>query len=197
MMADPAQQTALSPRAQSVANQIDAAVLWFTTHWLAVFAGYGATVVGLASLAPLLKGAGYETASRFIYLPYQLICHQRAERSFHLHGEQMAFCERDVAIVTAAVLTGILFSIIRRRVTFPQIGFMVVVLFALPMAIDGGTQLVGLRESTPELRVLTGSLFSFGVGWFVLPHLEAGFASMRDEIVNRRASQRQESAGAA
>jgi uncharacterized membrane protein len=196
-MAEPARQAALTPRAQSVANQIDTAVLWFATHWLAVFAGYGATVVGLASLAPLLKGSGYETAAQLIYLPFRLICHQRADRSFHLHGEQMAFCERDVAIVTTAVLTGILFALIRRWSGPPRIAFWVVVLFALPMALDGGTQLVGLRESTPELRILTGALFSIGVGWFVLPHLEAGFGSMRDEIASRRTSHRQETTGAA
>jgi uncharacterized membrane protein len=196
-MAEPARQAALTPRAQSVANQIDTAVLWFATHWLAVFAGYGATVVGLASLAPLLKGSGYETAAQLIYLPFRLICHQRADRSFHLHGEQMAFCERDVAIVTTAVLTGILFALIRRWSGPPRIAFWVVVLFALPMALDGGTQLVGLRESTPELRILTGALFSIGVGWFVLPHLEAGFGSMRDEIASRRTSHRHETTGAA
>jgi uncharacterized membrane protein len=195
-MAEPARQAALTPRAQSVANQIDAAVLWFATHWLAVFVGYGATVVGLASLAPLLKGSGYETAAKLIYLPFRLVCHQRAARSFHLHGEQMAFCERDVAIVTVAVLTGILFALIRRWNGLPRIPFWVVVVFALPMAIDGGTQLVGLRESTPELRVLTGTLFSVGVGWFVLPHLDAGFASMRDEIAGRRTSDRRETMGA-
>jgi uncharacterized membrane protein len=196
-MAEPARQAALTPRAQSVANHIDTAVLWFATHWLAVFAGYGATVVGLASLAPLLKGSGYETAAQLIYLPFRLICHQRADRSFHLHGEQMAFCERDVAIVTTAVLTGILFALIRRWSGPPRIAFWVVVLFALPMALDGGTQLVGLRESTPELRILTGALFSIGVGWFVLPHLEAGFGSMRDEIASRRTSHRHETTGAA
>jgi uncharacterized membrane protein len=196
-MAEPARQAALTPRAQSVANQIDTAVLWFATHWLAVFAGYGATVVGLASLAPLLKGSGYETAAQLIYLPFRLICHQRADRSFHLHGEQMAFCERDVAIVTTAVLTGILFALIRRWSGPPRIAFWVVVLFVLPMALDGGTQLVGLRESTPELRILTGALFSIGVGWFVLPHLEAGFGSMRDEIASRRTSHRHETTGAA
>ncbi len=196
-MADPAQSPALSARAQAIAGRIDAAVLWFATHWLAVFIGYGATVVGLASLAPILSGTGHETASRLIYLPFRLICHQRDDRSFHLHGEQMAFCERDVAIVSAAVLTGILFAVDRRWRGLPRIGFSFVVLLALPMAIDGGTQLVGLRESTPALRVLTGTLFSLGVGWFVLPHLERGFASMRDEIASRRNVHRNEATRAA
>ncbi|MEX2314865.1 MAG: DUF2085 domain-containing protein, partial [Thermomicrobiales bacterium] len=145
------------------------------------------TVVGLAALAPLLKAAGHPTAANVIYLLYRLICHQRADRSFHLNSEQMAFCERDVAIVSCAVLTGLAFAIVRQRWAIPTISFVAVVLFALPMALDGGTQLIGLRESTPELRVLTGSLFSLGVGWFVLPHLATGFASIRDEVHARRA----------
>lgn len=188
MMTEPAPAATLTPRAQSAARWIDSAVLWVATHWLAFFIGYGAGVVGLAALAPLLAANGYETASRILYLPYRLICHQRDDRSFHLHGEQMAFCERDVAIVTAAVLAGLSFALIRRWRGLPRIGFAVAIIFALPMAIDGGTQLIGLRESTPELRVLTGSLFSLGAGWFVLPHLENGFASIRDEIQARRVS---------
>ena len=197
MMSEPAWTRALSPRAQSIANHIDTAVNIFATHWLAAFIGYGAVVIGLASLAPMLNGAGYETASRFIYLPFRLICHQRDDRSFHLHGEPMAFCERDVAIVSAAVLTAVLFAVVRQRRHLPNVGFSVAVLLALPMALDGGTQLIGLRESTTGLRVLTGTLFSFGVGWFVLPHLESGFMSIRDDIANRRGEHRNEAPEAA
>ena len=194
-MPDPAQSAALTPRAQSIADQIDRAVFWFATHWLSVFVGYGTAVLGLASIAPILHGAGHQTASRFIYLPFRLICHQRDDRSFHLRGEQMAFCERDVAIVSAAVVTGVLFAIFRRLRNLPRITFGIVVLLALPMAIDGGTQLVGLRESTTELRILTGTLFSVGVGWFVLPYLETGFASIRDEITSYGVSQDSGTAG--
>jgi uncharacterized membrane protein len=197
MIAEPTPPTALTPRAQAVADQIDRAVGWFTVHWLAIFVGYGALVVGLSSAAPLLRGEGYGTAARFIYIPYRLMCHQREDRSFHLHGEQMAFCERDAAIVSAAIITGLLFAVIRRWWNLPAIPFRVALLFALPMAIDGGTQLVGLRESTALLRVITGTLFSVGVGWFILPHLEAGFASISSEIRCRRVTSQHEATGAA
>ncbi|HEX5163749.1 MAG TPA: DUF2085 domain-containing protein [Thermomicrobiales bacterium] len=187
MIAEPRRAVPLTPRAQAIANRIDAAVLWVVTHWLAVFAGYGTMVVGLALLAPLLESSGHQMAARFIYLPFRLICHQRDDRSFHLAGEKLAFCERDVAIVSAAVLTGLLFAVMRHWRAVPRIGFRAVVACALPMAIDGGTQLFGLRESTAELRVLTGTLFSLGAGWFVLPYLETGFAAIRDEIRGRQA----------
>ena len=42
----------------------------------------------------------------------------------------------------------------------------------LPMAIDGTTQMFGLRESTWELRVLTGTLFGLGNVWFALPLIQ-------------------------
>jgi uncharacterized membrane protein len=188
MIAEPGRAVPLTPRAKQVANRIDTAVLWVATHWLAVFIGYGVSVLGLATLAPVLESANHGTAARFIYLPFRLICHQRDDRSFHLAGEKLAFCERDVAIVAAAVLTGFIFAMLRHWRSLPLIGFGAVVALALPMALDGGTQLVGLRESTPDLRVLTGTVFSIGVGWFVLPHLESGFTTIRNEISGRRST---------
>jgi uncharacterized membrane protein len=47
----------------------------------------------------------------------------------------------------------------------------------VPMALDGGTQLFGWRESTWELRTLTGIIFGLGVCWFVLPYIEYGASS--------------------
>jgi hypothetical protein len=35
------------------------------------------------------------------------------------------------------------------------------------------------------LRVITGAIFAAGVCWLLFPHLEAGFARMRDQIERR------------
>jgi uncharacterized membrane protein len=43
-----------------------------------------------------------------------------------------------------------------------QIPLIAVLLMMLPMAIDGISQLVGLRESNNVLRFLTGFMFTFG-----------------------------------
>ncbi len=45
-------------------------------------------------------------------------------------------------------------------------------LLILPMAWDGTTQMFGWRESTWELRVMTGTLFGLSTVWFVLPLLQ-------------------------
>ena len=41
----------------------------------------------------------------------------------------------------------------------------------LPTAIDGGTQLLGLRESTNPLRLISGILFGLAVVWFTYPQI--------------------------
>jgi uncharacterized RDD family membrane protein YckC len=58
-------------------------------------------------------------------------------------------------------------------------------LLSMPMAIDGLTQLVGLRESTWQLRVLTGVSFALATVWFVYPRLESGFAEVRAVLAAR------------
>ncbi|MGH2561240.1 MAG: DUF2085 domain-containing protein [Thermomicrobiales bacterium] len=158
-----------------VARVVDVVVAGFVRHWLlavnTIMAGY----VGLAALAPILRAAGYDVLARPIYAVYSLICHQRPGRSFHLQDEQMAFCERDTAIFAAVIAGGLVFALLRSRLG--PLAVWGLVALSLPMAVDGLTQLVGLRESAWELRVLTGSLFGVGVVWFVFPHLERGFAT--------------------
>ena len=103
-------------------------------------------------------------------------------------GYKVAFCERDVAIYGGILIGGLAFSLVRRRVKpLPVlIWFLVGV---LPMAIDGGTQLIsgfpllpagwGPRESTPFLRTATGLLFGVLNAWLAYPHLEQSMAETR------------------
>ena len=90
-------------------------------------------------------------------------------------GFQVAFCQRDTAIYLSAFLTCLAYAMVRRRHPVGPMPFRLYMLFAVPMAVDGLTQLVGLRESTPFLRTLTGALFGFGSAWLVLTYVEASF----------------------
>jgi uncharacterized membrane protein len=175
-------QTPLSPRAQAVADAIDRVVLRLANWWLLVAVGWGTAVVGFAALAPLAEGRGYDRLARGIYLAYRPFCHQRAERSFHLAGEKMAFCERDLAIVAGAVFCCIIYAVARRLTTIPAIPGVALVLLIAPMAIDGGTQLVGLRESTWQLRLATGGLFAVASCWLLLPRLDIAFDALKRSI---------------
>jgi uncharacterized membrane protein len=87
-------------------------------------------------------------------------------------------------------LFGLLFTLTGRRwKPLPMMAWLLVGL--LPIALDGGSQLVGMmfsgaqggvfgfigevfppRESTPLLRTLTGFLFGFTTAWFGYPLVE-------------------------
>jgi uncharacterized membrane protein len=168
-------------------------------HWLATLnLALGLFLAG-ALTAPVLAVAGWASAADSLYAAYHLACHQWAFRSFFFFGPQavysqqqladlgvdpfgvvgghglgwkMAFCERDLAIYVGMLVVGLLYA--RRRDLRP-VGFVLYGLLILPMALDGFTQLFGWRESTWELRVVTGLLFGLASAWLVLPRMDASF----------------------
>lgn len=93
-------------------------------------------------------------------------CHQLASRSYFLNGNEMPFCARDLGIFIGLVLGMALALVIKTR---PPV--LLVLLGFLPMALDGGWQLLTSYESTNEIRLLTGILA--GVAAAMLIHLIA------------------------
>jgi uncharacterized membrane protein len=168
-------------------------------HWLLTLnLALGVFLTG-AFAAPVLARLGWTSLADPIYAAYHFTCHQWAFRSFFLFGQQptygeqqladlgldpftytgsqalgwkMAFCERDLAIYIGLLLVGVLYA--RRRDPRPS-SFLVYGVLILPMAVDGFTQLFGWRESTWELRVVTGLLFGLASAWLVLPRLDESF----------------------
>ena len=93
-------------------------------------------------------------------------------------GWKVALCQRDVAIYATVFVTGLLYSLVRYRLR--PLPFKVYVLFLIPIGVDGLTQLVGWRESTPFLRTLTGALFGFASVWFAYPYVEDAMQEVLD-----------------
>ncbi len=86
-------------------------------------------------------------------------------------GYKFPVCARDLAIYGAMILGGLVFPFIRRvddRIAPPLIYFLIAI---VPIALDGGSQLIGLRESTNELRLITGSIAGIAVPFYVIPIL--------------------------
>jgi uncharacterized membrane protein len=168
-------------------------------HWLLTLnAALGVFLAG-ALAAPVLAAVGWAAAADAVYAAYHFTCHQWAFRSFFFFGQQpiysqqslaaqgidpfgfvgnptlgwkMAFCERDLAIYVGLFVVGLLYA--RQRDLKPS-GLLLYGVLILPMAVDGFTQLFGWRESTWELRVVTGLLFGLASAWLVLPRLDASF----------------------
>ena len=98
-------------------------------------------------------------------------------------GYKVAVCERDVAIYGAILFSGLIFALLRHRLRkpgrpWPKLPIWLYALLLLPMAVDGGTQLVGLRESDWLLRLITGTLFGAATVWLAYPYVDEGMTEV-------------------
>ncbi len=94
-----------------------------------------------------------------------------------IRGYKVAICQRDVAIYGSILLGGLSFGLVRHRCRalgrpVPRLPLKAYLVALIPLAIDGGTQLVGLRESIWPLRLLTGLLFGLATIWLAYPYIE-------------------------
>lgn len=90
------------------------------------------------------------------------------------HGYKVALCERDLAIWGAMLLTALFFMLRQRRIQPLPLKFFA--LFLIPIAVDGFTQLFGLRESNWWLRTITGGLMGMAMIWVAFPMLAEAMA---------------------
>ena len=83
-------------------------------------------------------------------------CHQHASRSFFINGNQMPVCARCTGIFLAISLTAFLLVFLRIKVPF-----WFIIALIVPLAVDGGVQLITSYESTNLIRLITGVLAGF------------------------------------
>jgi uncharacterized membrane protein len=147
--------------------------VWFRAHWLhLVNTGLG-VFIGLAFAAPILRTLGVVGPSQAILAAYHIFCAQTPSHSFYIAGHQVCLCERCLAIYTSMLLGGLVLMVLQRRgFKLQSIGWRWWVVAALPMALDGGTQLFGWRESNVWLRLFTGALFGLATALFTLPQIQ-------------------------
>lgn len=141
--------------------------LWLSRHWLGAGNAVMLVFAGLPVLSPLLAAAGWREPASAIFARYALVCHQLPSRTFFLFGQPMAYCERNTAIYGSLAVGGLLWARFGKHVS--RLPFWAYLLLITPMALDGFTQLFGWRESTWELRVITGTLFGVASLWLALP----------------------------
>lgn len=165
----------VSPRRQALDRTVERTLIgaarWGADHWLFLVNTAAFVAFALPAIAaPLLQLAGYQREADAIFTVFSLMCHQMPERSWFPWGEQMAMCHRMIAIHGSFFAFGLLYTRVRRR--FRPLPTVLMLAYSFPMAVDGFTQLLGWRESTWELRLLTGALFGLAVVWYTFPHFE-------------------------
>jgi uncharacterized membrane protein len=173
----------LSPRMRNFVLAVDRGVLSVARHWLLTVNIMGGLFAGLPLLGPWLRSRGLDIPADALYFAFGLTCHQMPERSFFIFGHKMCLCQRCMAIYGTVFGLGILYGLVRGRIRPLNWRWMLVLW--VPMALDGFTQLFGWRESTWELRLITGALFGLSCVWFGFPYLEQAFNDMRRDLEAR------------
>ena len=125
-----------------------------------------------------------------------LNCHQKHERSWEINDNQMPICVRDVGIMLGFIFGALIFGLrgVNRwtlrdtfltifpdeflgqfyekdRRLFLMVGILLI--SVTPIGIDGFTQLLTNYESNNTLRLVTGIIAGFGLGWLVCSMISA------------------------
>jgi uncharacterized membrane protein len=133
----------------------------------AIFLAIPATMLGAAVSATWALAHG---APQWLRWPFRAICHGLARRSFAIWQTPMPLCARCVAIYVG------MFAGLAVFLALPWLSErllrIILYLAATPLAVDGITQALRLRESTNMLRSATGLAAGLAFGMWVLSVVE-------------------------
>ncbi|MBI2755961.1 MAG: DUF2085 domain-containing protein [Chloroflexi bacterium] len=171
---------------QVLVGGIEDALAWVFRHWL-LLANLLVTLALLGAVgAPVLAAARLDAASAAIHTAYLLLCPQRPAHSYFLFGQQLALEQREMAMFGAQFGAGLLYGVLRARGRWRErLSWSLLLLFSLPMAWDGLSQAVGLRDSDWQTRTWTGALFSAAFVFWLYPVLDRQLRLRRGERIAR------------
>ena len=132
-----------------------------------IFAAIPVVILGASTLCTWLIARGASIEWRGLF---RVLCHGLESRCFDLWDVPMPICTRCVAIylgLLMGVLTFVVWPFFTERIMRG-----VALAAVLPLAVDGLTQLVRLRESTNGLRFGTGIVAGFAIGIWALSAIE-------------------------
>jgi uncharacterized membrane protein len=121
--------------------------------------------VAIAWLAVLMAAPFLPAVpAAFVYLFGSRICHQIAERSFHLDGAQLPVCARCFGIY-AGFAAGLLFAPARVRVR------RVLLIGAVPTLVTVAAEWAGLWQTSNMARAIAGLSLGIAIGAVVIAAL--------------------------
>lgn len=153
-----------------LSKALDRATDFMVEYWAHLVTIMLGTVVACAIAVPFLSYLGLDSISKHIFFSLHLICAQIPAHSFYILGHQLGMCARNFSIYASMFVMSLVFVLSKKRL--PGIPWWLWILLMLPIALDGFTQMFGLRESNWILRTLTGTLFGMGTIWFALPMMQ-------------------------
>jgi uncharacterized membrane protein len=94
----------------------------------------------------------FNPIAKFMYSSGDTLCHQKANRSFFINGNQLPYCAR-----CTGIFLGILLGSFIGILLTAELKWYWVVMGLLPIGIDGIGQLFSLWESFNLIRLFTGA----------------------------------------
>ena len=104
-------------------------------------------------------------------LAFRALCHGIPQRCLEIWNVPMPICARCTAIY-AGLMAGIVLFLILPRIQ-AHLARKILAIAAVPMLIDGLTQLAMLRESTNLLRIETGLVAGMAFAFWALSEVES------------------------
>lgn len=147
-------------------------------HRSLVAALAGGAVVWLALLvaAPVALSHGSPALPWFVYEAASLVCHQRAERSFHLAGVQLPVCARCFGLYAsgaAAATFAALVSVAPGTNVLTREARIVLLAAALPTAVTVAFEWFGLASPSNLTRALCSIPLGATAAWLFIRALRA------------------------
>ncbi len=134
----------------------------------AVLALIASTILGMSALCTWAIAHGASMRWRLLF---RILCHGIPSRCLELWSVPMPICARCIAIY-AGLLAGIVAFLVLPSLNEIAARWLLGIA-ALPMLLDGLTQLAGLRESSNSLRVETGLAVGMGFAFWALNAVES------------------------
>jgi uncharacterized membrane protein len=136
-------------------------------------------LVGMVLLAPVARARGMAFLSNVLYHAFRPVCHQMAERSFHLEGFPLGVCARCFGLYAGALAGLLLYPLARSVMRTDAPGRVWVIVAALPTTIDFALGFLGIWENTHWSRFSTALVLGAASAFYIVPGLVGLALSLR------------------
>lgn len=101
-------------------------------------------------------------------------------------GYKFPVCSRDTAIYLAMLLGALALPFLMRVEGEGWPSPWLLAAACVPIAIDGGTQILGLRESSNLVRAITGFIVGFALPFYIVPMLNSLYSVLAGKLGKKR-----------
>ena len=129
--------------------------------------------VAIVSRVPLVsRGAA------LVYAAGSLVCHQRPERCFHIHGRQLAVCARCTGLYASALAGGFAALLFGTAALTRSRARMWLGLATVPTLVTVALELAGVAHPSNTTRMLSALPLGAAAAWLVIGVLRPASSRM-------------------